>query len=699
MKTNKTFLLIISLTLFSTSFFAQKQRPENWCISDQHRDEMISKNPSLQQVQDQLEVYIANYKKSNPSTDKLSTIIIPVVVHNITHSGGQGFVSKTEIDGQIAQLNKDFNRTNSDASQTRALFAPHAAGIDIEFRLAHLDPNGNCTEGIVRIDNDLSLNPVPRDAVKAVSYWSSLKYFNIWVIDEISSNPDGSYVAGYAQFPGQNNNGKYGVVMVDQNFGPTDRSLTHELGHCFNLLHTFNYGSCNGNSDFCSDTPTQIQAFTSMCNMSQNTCGYDAFYSADVVDQIENFMSYASCQNMFTAQQKTRMTAILTNNTTATGVAHLSTNANLIATGVANPYADAECKPNTLFSANKKYICEGTSVNYTDESWGSTATSWNWTFNGGSPASGNTATPTTTYNNAGTYNTTLVAANAGGSTPRTVNNMITVSSLTADYTGVIFDGFESPTTFNNDWRIESDNGEAWNNTTSAAATGSRSVRLRNYNTTEYREMDSLISPSYNLSSIQTPGFSFKVAYKKKNSTSNDRLFVYYSLNCGESWVLKKVLNPSSMGTSPDQTSYFTPSSSSDWLTKIVDLSTIATETNVRFMFMFRADKGNNVYLDDININGSVGIDDFNKIENFNIFPNPTNSNAQVSFNIVNPVDNLSINVRNSVGQIVTTVINGQSFSTGSYNLKIDESRKLSKGIYFIEFNADNVINVQKLIIQ
>ena len=39
------------------------------------------------------------------------------------------------------------------------------------------------------------------------------------------------------------------------------------------------------------------------------------------------------------------------------------------------------------------------------------------------------------------------------------------------------------------------------------------------------------------------------------------------------------------------------------------------------------------------------------------------------------------------------------FIAGQYTLKIDEERKLSKGIYFIEFTADDVVQVQKLIVQ
>ena len=119
----------------------------------------------------------------------------------------------------------------------------------------------------------------------------------------------------------------------------------------------------------------------------------------------------------------------------------------------------------------------------------------------------------------------------------------------------------------------------------------------------------------------------------------------------------------------------------------------------RFKFEFKSGGGNNIYIDDINIGGAVGVAGFSNVANFKIYPNPTNSSAQISFNLVKDVKALSIKVRNAVGQEITSVINQQAFNAGTYNLKIDEERKLASGIYFVEFNADNNIKVQKLIVQ
>ena len=707
MKTLKLSLLMFVLAFVSATINAQTQKAANWCAADQHNQEMQNQNPALIQMQENFMQQARNYIENNPpsAAEKQATYIIPVVFHVVTDNGA-GNVTKANIDAVLVTINQDFQRNNTDASQTRALFLPYVGSIDIEFRLAHIDPNGDCTEGIVRVDSPLSTDAT--DAVKSVSYWDSKKYFNIWTVANIDGAPSGGgIIAGYAQFPWSGINSTYGIVVDYRFVSGGERTLTHEIGHCLGLLHTFQSGcgsNCSNSGDYICDTPP-VTTSSFGCPTTNNTCSNDANgpdpFGSNVVDQIENYMSYNSCQNMFSAEQGSSMLSTLTSTSTSQGLAQLMTPTNLANTGTADPYGPVTCKPNADFTYNRQYICEGGNVTYTDQSWGSAATAWNWTFTGGTPATGNTANPTITYNTAGVYGTTLVASNsASGTGSKTINNIVTVSSLTADYTGPIIDGFENTTQFNSDWRIEDlSGGQTWQNNNAAATTGSRSVRLRNFITSTTGEIDELISPSFDISALNSPTMTFKVAFKRKLSSNNDRLFVYYSTNCGESWVLKTPLVAASMSTAPDQGSIFTPSSPSHWLQKSVDLSAIAGSSNVRFRFAFTSGGGNDVYIDDINIDGTVGISEMNNIGNFNVYPNPTTSSAQISFNLVKTVANLTIRVRNAVGQEVTRVINNQSFIPGKYTLKIDEQRKLSKGIYFIEFTADDVVQTQKLIVQ
>lgn len=87
------------------------------------------------------------------------------------------------------------------------------------------------------------------------------------------------------------------------------------------------------------------------------------------------------------------------------------------------------------FSASPTTVCSGGTVTFTDLSVGP-PTTWSWSFPGGNPASyQGHYPPAITYANPGTYNVTLVASNAGSSDTETKTAYITVTPLTADFSG------------------------------------------------------------------------------------------------------------------------------------------------------------------------------------------------------------------------------------------------------------------------
>ncbi|WP_335964758.1 PKD domain-containing protein [Galbibacter sp. PAP.153] len=87
------------------------------------------------------------------------------------------------------------------------------------------------------------------------------------------------------------------------------------------------------------------------------------------------------------------------------------------------------------FTADKTNTYTGASVAYTDTSVG-TATSWNWTFEGGTPATSNEQNPTVVYNTSGRYKVILTASNSEKSSLVEKENYIMVipgESLAAFY--------------------------------------------------------------------------------------------------------------------------------------------------------------------------------------------------------------------------------------------------------------------------
>src|SRR4030095_11526620 len=122
--------------------------------------------------------------QNGQTRDRSILKIVPVVVH-VLHDCGNGNISKAQILDGIRILNEDYRRLNADTSSTPAPFRSVAADAMVEFRLATLDPNGNCTDGIVRVEHIRTNSWNPRDSLKNVSHWPSHKYLNIWLVNGI----------------------------------------------------------------------------------------------------------------------------------------------------------------------------------------------------------------------------------------------------------------------------------------------------------------------------------------------------------------------------------------------------------------------------------------------------------------------------------------------------------------------------------
>jgi PKD repeat protein len=79
------------------------------------------------------------------------------------------------------------------------------------------------------------------------------------------------------------------------------------------------------------------------------------------------------------------------------------------------------------FTSNVTVIDKGQSVQFTDQS--TDATSWSWSFDGGTPSTSTAQNPTVTYNTAGTFTVELTATNAVGSDTKTKTSYITVNEV------------------------------------------------------------------------------------------------------------------------------------------------------------------------------------------------------------------------------------------------------------------------------
>ena len=116
------------LTLIFTISFSFAQAPHRSCATMDHLAMQMQQDPGLAQRMAQIENFTANYLQSGG--EQRTVITIPVVVHVVYNTSAQN-ISDALIQAQIAQLNADYSRTNSDAGNTPAVWQTVAANTNI----------------------------------------------------------------------------------------------------------------------------------------------------------------------------------------------------------------------------------------------------------------------------------------------------------------------------------------------------------------------------------------------------------------------------------------------------------------------------------------------------------------------------------------------------------------------------------------
>jgi hypothetical protein len=129
---------------------------------------------------------------------------------------------------KIRILSLDFRNQNTDKVNRRSIFDSVAADMNIEFRLARLDPNGNCTNGIVRVYSRMTENA--DNSIKTLSVWNTDAYLNVWVVKNIKGNINGGAILGYAQFPWSGASPTDGVIIRHDYVGSIGTSNTAHAG-------------------------------------------------------------------------------------------------------------------------------------------------------------------------------------------------------------------------------------------------------------------------------------------------------------------------------------------------------------------------------------------------------------------------------------------------------------------------------------
>jgi PKD repeat protein len=671
-------LVFLALSALFVNGVRGQSTPPLPCLSDDPAalEAYFANDPEglqrIAQSHAELEEFTREFEASGAAAQR-NTYIIPVVFH-VIHNNGPENISDEQLIDAIRVLNNDFNKLNSDWPNVKPEFLDLVANVGVEFRLARKDPQGNCTNGITRT---VSTRTYDGDqAMKDLIQWPRNRYLNVWV----AASANGA--AGYTYRPGAVNNSPSldGIVQLHNYTGSigtaspyTSRTLTHEVGHWINLAHTWGNSNnsalstnCN-DDDGVADTPNTI-GWTS-CNLNGNSCGS--------LDNVENYMDYSYCSKMFTIGQATRMLAALNAGTAQRN--QLWQPSNLAFTGVEGEGVLCMAR----FSSTAQSVCSGSVVDFSDLSYHNVVER-TWNFPGGQPETSNASNPSVTYTTPGVYPVSLTVSDGTNSMVSTETSYITV--LANPGTEVPFDdGFEDYQNLSaSPWTVVNPDGDNGFELTDAAAfSGQNSVRLVNINALSGRK-DELVSTTYDMSGVSSIRITFRYAFAQRNSADQDRLRLYVSNNCGRTWSMRQQLRAeTNLTTGGVMSGSFVPADAGQWgFSDVTNISSAYHTSDFRFKLEFESAGGNNLYIDDININGSpVSVGEVLRTRtDLRVVPNPAKEQARVLFELgtAGPV---SIELIDVLGRQLQTLYSG-SMPVGPQRLDLPVT-SLQSGLYFV----------------
>ncbi|CAN5232854.1 hypothetical protein BH09BAC3_BH09BAC3_21180 [soil metagenome] len=604
-------------------------------------EKMIHPGSSRSETENQFEQWMKARMLSKQTSDNVTLRTqagpykIPVVIH-IIHKGegiGSGVnISDAQVLSQIQVLNDDFKRMNSDAVNTPAEFLPFAGSIDIEFILAAQDPDGASTTGITRTTGTRSTWELANNnELKSLSYWPAENYLNIWVTD--LSNSSG--LIGYAQLPlssqvsGLENSSQDrltdGVVIDYLSFGKGSqfnlrsqynlgRSATHEVGHFFGLRHVWGDGSCA--TDYVDDTPFQAGETMNCPANPQASCDVPARPNK----MFQDYMDYTddACMNLFTKNQDDRMDIVINNSPrrasllTSIGATAPTPVANdLGIRQIISPTGTSCLNPLTPqieirnYGSNNITSCQIVmTVNGTPQSPVSPSISL-------APSQSTTVSFTALPFAPGSsqlISFQIIQTN-GGTDGRTGNN--TASIQVNVPTKVALPILEPFNSIPAGWSIINPDGLiTWANITAPDLSPTNKAMYMNfYDYEDEGTSDWLVTPSFSTTVPVNTQLRFDLAYAQFPGETGDNLKVYALPGCTtdlSAGILLYNKSDIELVTAASTQSPFIPSSNSQWRkSEVLSLSALTPGTNWQIAFVGSSGWGNNLFIDNVNINDQL----------------------------------------------------------------------------------------------
>ena len=355
------------------------------------------------------------------------------------------------------------------------------------------------------------------------------------------------------------------------------------------------------------------------------------------------------------------------------------------------------------FIADKTSITQGQTVNFTDISFGN-PTSWQWTFQGGTPYTSTLQNPSNIlYNNPGVFNVTLTVSDGTSSNTKTKSGYIYVAQGLPSTMTLDFEGLADFTTMFDPWTTEDVNG----------------------------------GETYNINGIQFPGSGYPMAWicfvpsqttpPMTDLSANSGLKMGASFASPPPWAPnnKWLITPKMYMGGNGKIEFYARSYTPDYGLEEFNVGVSTTGNDPadftaingihavkapvywqKFSYPLSDYAGDEVYIgiqcvsndafillvDDIAITSTVGVDEKAGAQVL-VYPNPARDKVFVSFT-ENAPSSFTIELYNALGLKLNTL---QVNDTGNGPVRIDTAA-LPEGVYFIKLSYGATSLTKKVII-
>ena len=326
---------------------------------------------------------------------------------------------------------------------------------------------------------------------------------------------------------------------------------------------------------------------------------------------------------------------------------------------------------------------------------------YSWTGNLASGQFVNVTLPSMTTSS-GNHTFTSYTSNPNGGADGSPGNDQTIVNFSASTTSAslpFIEGVENATFPPAGWNLtNSDNGVTWSRTTTAHKTGTASMWMDNNNYTTNGAIDIVTSPTLNLAAVGNPNLTFQLAYQLWTNPASspnwsDTLYIDISTDCGTTWTkIYGKYGTALTTTTPSYASVQFLPNSSQWRLETVSLAPYASSSGALIRFRHVCDYENSLFVDDINITGTVlSVNDMNISSYTIVYPNPSTGDVFVKIGATD-LGKADVKITNLMGQTVA-----ESNENSALNMNFDLSRQ-PNGMYLVDVKTPAGKSIQKVLL-